>query len=103
MLLAACAAVAEERGLKAVHYDMLVVDQCGLSNDSVIAGYRAEYAAVVARDALDETAQRDARLAALIAFDYEYQNRGLGGARAWCRTEGADGAARLAAFAEREG
>jgi hypothetical protein len=58
---------------------------------------------VVARDALDEAAQREQRLAALVAFDYEYQNRGLGGARAWCRTEGVAGAARLAAFAGTEG
>jgi hypothetical protein len=82
---------------------MLVVDQCGLSNESIIVGYRAEYAAVVARDALDEAAQREARLAALIAFDYEYQNRGLGGSKAWCRTEGVAGAERLAAFAAAEG
>lgn len=86
-----------------MHYDLLVADQCGLTTGAVIAGYRSEYAAVVARDGLDEAAQKEARLAALVAFDYEYQNRGLGGSRAWCRTEGAAGAARLAAFAGVEG
>jgi len=86
-----------------VHYDMLVADQCGLIDDSVAAGYRAEYAAVVARDGLDEAAQREQRIAAIMAFDYEYQNRGLGGARAWCREDGAAGARRLAAFAGKEG
>jgi hypothetical protein len=30
-----------------------------------------------------------ARIAAGIAFAAEYQNRGLGGARGWCRSEGA--------------
>lgn len=93
----------ETRDLEAVHYDMLVADQCGLVDDSVIAGYRVEYEAVVARDGLDETEQQEQRLAALIAFDYEYQNRGLGGSRAWCREEGVEGARRLAAFAGKEG
>jgi len=97
------AAADEPRDLKAVHYDMLVADQCGLADGFVIAGYRAEYAAVVVRDGLDESAQRELRLAALVAFDYEYQNRGLGGARAWCREEGTAGARRLAAYAGKEG
>jgi len=82
---------------------MLVADNCGLVDDGVAAGYAAEYAAMVTRDGLDDAAQRRQRLAALVAFDYEYQNRGLGGARAWCRVEGAAGAARLAAFAGLEG
>jgi hypothetical protein len=30
-----------------------------------------------------------ARIAAGIAFAAEYQNRGQGGARGWCRSEGA--------------
>jgi hypothetical protein len=97
------AAADEARDLKTVHYDMLVVDQCGLIDDSVIAGYHAEYATVVERDSLDEVEQRAQRLAALVAFDYEYQNRGLGGSRAWCRDEGVPGAQHFAAFADKEG
>jgi len=38
-----------------------------------------------------------ARVAAGIAFASEYQNRGLGGARGWCRTEGAEAVKRFEA------
>jgi hypothetical protein len=97
------AAAGELRDLKTVHYDMLVVDQCGLVSDSVVAGYRAEYAAVVARDRLDEAQQQQERHAALVAFDAEYHNRGLGGSRAWCRDEGLPSAQHFAAYSGKEG
>ena len=97
------AAAEEPRDLKAVHYDMLVVDQCGLVNGSVLAGYQAEYAAVVARDHLNEAQQQQQRHDALVAFDAEYHNRGLGGSRAWCRDEGVPSAQHFAAYPGKEG
>ncbi len=87
------------RDLYAVHYDMLLADYCSLIDAQVVAGYRAESATAVERDHLDEAQQRDARSRAAIAFEAEWGNRGLGGSRPWCRHEGSEGAARLAAAA----
>ena len=49
------------------------------------------------REALDEAAARTARIQAGVAFDLEWQNRGLGGFRPWCREDGKQAA--LAFFA----
>jgi hypothetical protein len=93
------AGAGESRDLYAVQYDMLLADYCALVDERVVAGYRAESAAMIARDHLDAAQQRDARSRAAIAFEAEWGNRGLGGSRPWCRDEGSAGAQRLAAAA----
>ena len=50
-----------------------------------------------AREFLDEARARTARIEANVAFDLEWQNRGLGGSRPWCRQDGKEAA--LAFFA----
>ncbi len=96
----AAPAAAGDRDLAAVHYDLLLAEYCGRLDAAVIAGYRAEVRAVVARDALDEAAQQAERSSASIAFESEWGNRGLGGSGPWCRSEGSESAARLAAHAD---
>ncbi len=93
------AGAGQSRDLFAVHYDMLLADYCALVDERVIAGYRAEAAAAIAQDHLDEAQQRSERARAAIAFEAEWGNRGLGGSRPWCRHEGSEGAGRLAAAA----
>ena len=93
------ARAADSRDLYAVHYDMLLADYCALVDAQVLAGYRAESAAMIARDHLDEAQQRSERARAAIDFEAEWGNRGLGGSRPWCRHEGSEGAERLAAAA----
>lgn len=89
---------AAARDLAAVHYDLLLAEYCALLDASVIAGWEAEVADVVAAQALDDAAQRAAASEASIAFEAEWGNRGLGGSRPWCRNEGVESAARLAAY-----
>jgi len=96
--LLALPAAAEPRDLAAVHYDLLLAEHCALLDPAVVAGYRAEYRDLVARDALDEAAQVKAEGRANLAFEREWSNRGLGGSRPWCRTEGVASAARLAGY-----
>ena len=43
---------------------------------------------LAAEEGLDEEGRTNARIAAGIAFALEYQKRGLGGSRPWCRDEG---------------
>lgn len=75
--------------LHRAYYDMSVCEYCGLITAEVVDGYRRAIADLVARDAIDETLHREVRLKAWTAADLEYGNRGLGGFRNWCRTEGA--------------
>jgi hypothetical protein len=89
----------EPRGLFEIRYDLLLADYCALLDAGVVAGYRAEALAAIARDGLDPAAQSVILSRAEIAFEREWGNRGLGGSRPWCRNEGAVSAARLAAKA----
>lgn len=98
LLLAAAGGPAAARDLAAVHYDLILAEHCGLLDGAVAAGWRGEVDALVAAGKLDEAAQRAAVSAASIAFETEWGNRGLGGSGPWCRNEGAEGAARLAAY-----
>ncbi|MFO1037204.1 MAG: hypothetical protein U1E45_10195 [Geminicoccaceae bacterium] len=94
-MVAASPAVAAD--YQRLHYELLVVENCGLLGKEVEAGF------VLARDdslraqPLDLDQRKAARVAASIAFDEEWSNRGLGGARQWCREEGKTAA--LAFFA----
>lgn len=89
--------LADEPTLQALHYDLLLGDHCGLMSQRALTGYKLGAAAA----ANDLTAEQQvaARHAAGIAFELEYHNRGLGGSRAWCRDEGAEGIERLSALA----
>lgn len=74
--------------LHGAYYAMVVCEYCGLITPAVVEGYRREVADLIARDGLSKETDREVRLHAWTAADLEYGNRGLGGFRNWCRTEG---------------
>lgn len=79
------------------HYDVYLVETCGLLTAEVKRGFELATAERLAAESLDREAARQARIKAGVAFDLEWQNRGLGGSRPWCRQDGK--AAALAFFA----
>jgi hypothetical protein len=78
-----------ENPIEAVYYRYAVVEYCSLSSEAVLHGFEAERDRLVAEAGADEEEHRKHRLAGWTAADLEWSNRGLGGFRNWCRTEGA--------------
>jgi len=77
------------RGPAEVVYDYSVAGSCGTLTEAGERGFRRELAAVTARfHGKDVEAARTARLAGWLRADLEWSNRGLGGFRHWCETEG---------------
>ena len=74
--------------LERAFYEMGVIGYCGLSSDPVNAGFQREVAQIVKRDGVEEDGIISARNRALTLVELEWSNRGLGGFRGWCRTEG---------------
>lgn len=70
------------------YYDIQLVQSCGLLTAEVERGYELASAERRAAEGLDDAAAQAARMKAGVAFDLEYQNRGLGGNRPWCRQDG---------------
>jgi hypothetical protein len=79
------------------HYDVYLVETCGLLTREVHRGFELARDERLAAERLDAERARKARVGAGVAFDLEVQNRGLGGSRPWCRGDGK--AAALAFFA----
>lgn len=77
-----------ETELEQVLYDMGVVGYCGLSTEAVSRGFRRELDRIIHRDEIDRQDFDLARARALTMVEWEWDNRGLGGFRGWCRTEG---------------
>jgi hypothetical protein len=99
-VLVVAPAGAAERQLSAYGealYGYNVAEQCGLLTPRAEEGFAAEERRLATAEGLDRDGVMSARVAAGIAFAREYQNRGLGGARGWCRTEGAEAARRFEA------
>ena len=72
-----------------VVYDYSVAGTCGTLTPRGERGFRRELEAVTARfHRGDPEAARAARLAGWLRADLEWSNRGLGGFRRWCETEG---------------
>lgn len=97
-LLVAAPAHAVDRAASAyvqALYAYGVAQHCGLVTPGAEAGFDRLERRLAAEEGLDETGRTNARIAAGIAFALEYQNRGLGGARPWCRTEGAEAVRRF--------
>jgi hypothetical protein len=79
----------QKAALHAAYYGFAVCEYCGLVSFEVQDGFRRETAYLIERDGLSEDAARKVRLRAWTDADLEWGNRGLGGFRNWCRTEGA--------------
>ena len=87
-LLAPDSLSAEPRTLRDVVYDLAVTSYCGLLTPEVEFGYHREIADLTARAGLSEEMAKDLRIAGWVDADREWSNRGLGGFRAWCETDG---------------
>ena len=87
---------AREGALFSLYYRMEVAGYCSLVSAAVARGF-ARRAEVLERDLRLSDARRDhVRGKAWQAAHAEWQNRGLGGFRAWCANEGREAADWLA-------
>lgn len=105
LLLLTGPAAAEEpvsRGaaFKHIAYMYGVVEYCGLNSAEVYDGYEREARFIRRRDGLTDPTARWLRIRGMVAADLEYGDRGLGGYRNWCRTEGVAAAEHFLAFRE---
>jgi hypothetical protein len=80
------------------YYDYGVVEYCGLVDMPSHNGYALLRGDQIARGKVGRDADRRARIDADMAVDFEYQDRGLSGQKAWCKTEGASAYARFIAY-----
>ena len=74
--------------LAAVYYRFAVVEYCGLENRDVAVGFDLARDRIVLEQGTSEEGHRRARIAGWTAADLEWSNRGLGGFRRWCESEG---------------
>ena len=92
--------VAGTSDLKATYYDYGVAVYCSLVDARVAAGFERERQRIIARDGLDEAEIRVARMHGWTEVELEWDNRGLGGFRGWCKTEGKAAVERFLAVPE---
>jgi hypothetical protein len=93
----------EPRSLRSVVYDYAVTSYCGLLTPEVEYGFKRELEDLTASSVLDEGDAKEQRIAGWVDADLEWGNRGLGGFRAWCETEGETAAERFLAIARTPG
>ena len=86
-----------EAKLRALMYDFEVTGYCSLVSEAVGSGFQRRERALVHTHSIDEATVTRVRGEAWQAAHAEWQNRGLGGFRAWCSNEGKAAAAALAA------
>ena len=86
--------------LSALFYDFEVAGYCGLVTNQVGHGFRQRTARLVGHYLLDQEAVNQLRGDAWQAAHAEWQNRGLGGFKNWCRTEGRAAAKQLEGTAD---
>ncbi len=71
-----------------IHYDFEVAGYCGLISQTVGAGFQRQLSALLNQIRPSQKIHEKARSDAWQAAYEEWQNRGLGGFRAWCKNEG---------------
>lgn len=76
-------------------YDYEVALICGLGGAAMQQAYKQARARLEAASPLDAEELTRRRVHAMAAAEIEYNNRGLGGYRPWCRTEGRSGVDRI--------
>jgi len=81
-----------------VFYELEVTSYCGLTTDEVGAGFRSEVDRIMTAHDIDDAGMQQARMQGWKEAHLEWQNRGLGGFRGWCRTEATEAAARFKAI-----
>lgn len=92
---------AAPRNVRDVVYDYAVTSYCGVLSPEAEAGFRVELAELTARSGLNDEAVKAQRIAGWVAADKEWSNRGLGGFRGWCQTEGQEAARHFQAIHKR--
>ena len=90
------ASPADREEIRRLLYDFEVASYCGLVTDDVGEGFRSKLTTLVERDGIGREEMNSLRGRAWQAAHEEWQNRGLGGFRAWCRGDARRAAERLA-------
>ncbi len=90
------------RSPRQVVYDYMVTSYCSIGGSEIQAGYEAELRLITARFYRNPRDASAAKLAGWSDADAEWANRGLGGFKGWCRTEGRAAAERFRAIARGE-
>ena len=83
-----------------LHYDLEIASYCGLVDDQVLLGFQALLLQKLELEQLSKSELEQARMQAWKEAHREWENRGLGGFRAWCKNEAAQAAQRLRANAD---
>lgn len=76
-------------------YDYEVASFCGLVRTPVHDAYARKRADLERASGLDEDALTEIRVGAMADAEREYINRGLGGHKPWCRSDGRAGVRRF--------
>jgi hypothetical protein len=69
-------------------YKMEVLNYCGLIDDEISQGFKQQRDHIIASQNLTPADVQNARMEGWKFGLAEWQNRGLGGFRNWCKTEG---------------
>jgi hypothetical protein len=78
-------------------YDYEVASFCGLVRAPVHTSYKRKRAGLEAETDLSIVTLTKIRIGAMADAEREYINRGLGGHKPWCRSDGAAGVQRILA------
>jgi len=100
-LTAAYGSAAAERDaeLYRLYYDAEVLSFCGMGTPRTKAGFDRRLAVLIERDAWTDDGHRAVRRRAWVAAHREWNNRSLGGYKAWCNGEGRAAKRRMIGFA----
>ena len=69
-------------------YKMEVLNYCGMIDDEVSEGFKQRRDHIITSKNLSPEAVQNARMEGWKSGLAEWQNRGLGGLRNWCKTDG---------------
>ena len=81
--------------LHETYYEYEVAGYCSLVTTRIAAGFERQVARVLGDAEVDQATIDQVRGKAWQAAHWEWQNRGLGGFRGWCRNEGKAAAERF--------
>ena len=85
-----------------LYYDLEIASYCGLVDDQVVLGFQALLLEKKESEQLTKSEMEQARMQAWKEAHREWENRGLGGFRSWCKNEATQAAQRLRANADLE-
>ena len=86
---------ATRKALRDSYYELEVASYCGLVSEAVAAGFQRQERRILGDAAVGQEILNEIRGKAWQAAHREWQNRGRGGFRGWCRNEGKAAAERF--------